>query len=464
MGETGSGASSDFALHDADRNPAFAETADLAAAICGAPLAAVTMLDSEHLFVLGAHGTELTVLPREISLCDVVVREQRAVVVPDLEADATHHEHTSIGYGVRAYAGMPVYDGDGKAVGALCVLDTKARPFSTLQIQALMTLAHQVSLMLALRQRSQELALTTEVLTAAMAQSPVGMVTIAQTGPTAGRMTEANPAYCALLGRSAEELASLSCHDVTHPDDIAADDLLIADLVAGVITSGQRVKRYLRPNGAVIWAELTGTIVHDAQGAPNRIVFHALDATDRMAREAELVSRALQDPLTGLPNRTHLVERLSSLSPDRETVLVFLDLDGVKPVNDRLGHAMGDQVLVRLAERMRGALRSADLLCRVGGDEFVAVLGADLPSARGTAQRLLDVLSEPVVVGESRITLGASAGLAMVTAGEWESALEAADAAMYQAKRSASGLAEAPTHVGAGAGDRDRTGTISLED
>lgn len=430
-------------LREGEKDPAFAEAADLAAAICGAPIAAVTLFHHDSLHVLGAFGSELAEIPREFALCEVTVRDRRLLVVPDLGTDPRFQDHAARTFGVAAYIGAPVFDGDGDAVGTLCVLDFRARPFSTLQVQAVMTLAHQVTAVLTLRQRTQQLALTSELLAAAVEQSPVGMATITQSGPSAGLITGANPAFCALVGRSAQEISQLGCHDITHRDDIAADEQLLADLFSGRIQSGRLVKRYVRPDRSVVWAELTGTVVHDRDGAVDRLLFHALDVTDRRAREAELVSRALQDPLTGLPNRTHLIERLSSLPSGRDTVLVYLDLDGFKPVNDRLGHGVGDQVLVRLAERMRGALRSGDLLCRVGGDEFVAVLSADLAHARATTQRVLDVLAEPVVLGGERICVGASAGLAAVE-GDWEAALEAADAAMYRAKRSDLGFAEAP--------------------
>ena len=423
-------------------DPAFTELADLAAALLGAPIAAVTMLDATTLHVLGAHGAPTDPLPRDLALCDTTVRTARPLVVPALGKDERFASHVARSIGVQAYAGAPVHDADGTVVGTLCVLDTKERAFSTLQVQALVTLASQVTTLVVLRQRERQLRVTGEALSAAIVQSPVGIVTIAQRGPRTGKLLGANPALCRLLGRTADELAQLGCHDITHPEDVPASDALVADLVSGRVQTGRGTKRFLRPGGQVVWAEVTATVLHDAVGEPEQVLFHCLDVTDRMAREAELVSLALQDPLTGLPNRTHLVERLSSLPTDRETVLVYLDLDGFKPVNDNLGHAVGDQVLVRLAERMRGALRAGDLLCRVGGDEFVAVLTSDLPSARSTAQRLLDVLAEPVTVGPARVSLGASAGLAAVTSG-WEAALEAADAAMYAAKRSEAGLREA---------------------
>jgi diguanylate cyclase (GGDEF)-like protein/PAS domain S-box-containing protein len=426
-------------------DPAFAETADLAAAICGAPFAAVTLMEDHRLLLLGVHGTQLTELPRQLALCDLTVTQQRPLVSADLEADVVLREHPAVtgGFGLKAYAGVPVHDGTGRTIGTLCVLDTKARPFSTLQVQALMTLAHQITSVLTLQERTRELARTTRLLEASREHSPVGMVLVALAGPSVGRLSDANPAFCELVGRTREELHLLTVGDLTHPDDKASSPRLLNDLLTGRTVQAQAVKRYLRPDGTSVWADLRATVLRDEADKPYQVLCHVFDVTDRVDREAELVSRALQDPLTGLPNRTHLVERLSNLPTDSPAVIVYLDLNGFKPVNDRFGHATGDQVLVRVAERMRGAVRSGDLLARVGGDEFVAVLSSDLPAARITAQRILDALSEPVVVGEARVSLGASAGLAAVVNGDWEVAIEAADAAMYDAKRNESGLSEA---------------------
>lgn len=427
-------------------DPAFEEMADLAAALCGAPIAAVTMLTDAKLEVLGAHGARIEEMPRAWSICDVSLRDQRLQVISDLNVDPFYATHIARQVGVQAYAGAPVYDGNTHAVGTLCVLDTRPRPFTILQVQALVTLARQVTAMLTLRQRTEQLALASQVLAASVEQSPVGIASLPQRGPRKDLVTGANPAFCSMLGLTREQVSTLTCADVTHPDDLPASEELIASLVRGEILTGQLVKRFVTAAGGLVWVELTGTIVRDSSGAPEQILFHALDITDRRTREAELVSLALQDPLTGLPNRGYLVDRLSSLPPDHGTVLLFLDLDGFKPVNDRLGHAVGDEVLIQLAERMRGALRAGDLLCRVGGDEFVAVLGTDLEMARRTAARLLAVVKEPLVVGRESLLLAASGGLAQVTEG-WEAALAAADTAMYLAKRLESGLAESPTGV-----------------
>jgi diguanylate cyclase (GGDEF)-like protein/PAS domain S-box-containing protein len=443
-------------------DPAFEEMADLAAALCGAPIAAVTMLHEEQLTVVGAHGSRVESLPGAWSLCDVTVRDQRLQVVPSLANDPYYADHIVRTAGVEAYAGAPVYDGHAGPVGTLCVLDTRPRPFTILQVQALVTLAGQVTAMLTLRDRTEQLALASQVLAAAVEQSPVGMAFLPQSGPDKDLITGANPAFCALLGMGQDEIARLGCADITHPDDLEDCLELIERLVAGEQRTGKLVKRFVPRSGGTVWVELTGTIVNASSGEPDQILFHALDITDRQAREAELVSLALQDPLTGLPNRGHLIERLSALPPDRGTVLLYLDLDGFKPVNDRLGHAVGDEVLVRLAERMRRAVRTGDVLCRVGGDEFVAILGPDLHAARGTAARLLSVLAEPVLVAGESLTVGASGGLAQVVDG-WELALEAADAAMYRAKRLDVGLAEATPEEQRGARERAAVVRESVE-
>ena len=99
-------------------------------------------------------------------------------------------------------------------------------------------------------------------------------------------------------------------------------------------------------------------------GRGDKILVHVTDVTDRRQREAELLDEVRRDPLTRLPNRTHLLERLAG---NPTGVVTYLDLDGFKPVNDTHGHTSGDAVLARLAERMRGALRAGDLLARVGG-------------------------------------------------------------------------------------------------
>jgi diguanylate cyclase (GGDEF)-like protein len=167
-------------------------------------------------------------------------------------------------------------------------------------------------------------------------------------------------------------------------------------------------------------------------------------ALDRVAAEAELRRRALEDPLTGLANRallgSHLERAVHSNARNQEQIAVMmLDLDRFKYLNDTLGHSAGDELLVAVAARLTTAVREADLVARLGGDEFVVVCsdaGTDAAIAE-IAQRVVDVLAEPFGVGERELFVSASVGVAVVgpdgraTA---ESLLRDADAAMYRAK------------------------------
>jgi diguanylate cyclase (GGDEF)-like protein len=155
------------------------------------------------------------------------------------------------------------------------------------------------------------------------------------------------------------------------------------------------------------------------------------------------------DPLTGLPNRNHLADRLrgamARASRRSEIVAVlFLDLDGFKQVNDRHGHQVGDQLLATAAQRLSGAVRGYDTIARLGGDEFVAVLERlqQPEQANNVAEHLQGVLAEPVQLGDCRISLRISIGIALYPFdGESvEGLVQQADAAMYRAKAAGGGF------------------------
>lgn len=166
------------------------------------------------------------------------------------------------------------------------------------------------------------------------------------------------------------------------------------------------------------------------------------DVSERTRLEAELTRQALHDSLTGLPNRTLFLDRLDhalarGARPGSTATVLFLDLDGFKMVNDSLGHAAGDRLLVAVGERLKGALRPADTIARLGGDEF-AILLEDTESSGGiaVAERLATVLAGPVPVEARQVFVQASVGIASARAGEQraDELLRDADLAMYLAK------------------------------
>jgi diguanylate cyclase (GGDEF)-like protein len=162
----------------------------------------------------------------------------------------------------------------------------------------------------------------------------------------------------------------------------------------------------------------------------------AASASARLALEADLVRRAHLDSLTGVVNREELTAKLRRMLSEGPVTVLFCDLDGFKQANDRYGHAVGDAVLAAAAGRLSWALRTSDVLGRVGGDEFVAVCPQlDEADAREVVQRLESALREPIQVGGVRIAIGVSVGCASAPRGsDAETLIAAADAAMYRVK------------------------------
>lgn len=168
------------------------------------------------------------------------------------------------------------------------------------------------------------------------------------------------------------------------------------------------------------------------------------DVTEEKKAERELEDRALRDYLTGLPNRALFNDRLEhavqrSRRGGNEVALLYVDLDGFKPVNDTAGHAAGDEVLREVAHRLVSIARAGDTVGRIGGDEFgVLIETSDGPEeAMGVAGRILSRLQVPIVVGSSEIQVGASVGVAMSDdeARDTDELVRRADLAMYEAKR-----------------------------
>ena len=166
------------------------------------------------------------------------------------------------------------------------------------------------------------------------------------------------------------------------------------------------------------------------------------DVTEHERLKQQLVHQALHDSLTGLPNQTlfrdridHAVARLRRT--EHQVAVLFVDLDDFKNVNDTLGHWAGDVLLVKISERLTVQLRLADTAARLGGDEFAVLLDdlADTADALDIAQRIIDALREPVVIGTRHLTLSASIGVAYGDQGaDTDELLRNADLAMYAAK------------------------------
>jgi diguanylate cyclase (GGDEF)-like protein len=198
----------------------------------------------------------------------------------------------------------------------------------------------------------------------------------------------------------------------------------------------------VRADGSLVWVLIDMTVVRDANDEPSYYFVQVRDLTDRKRAEEALEHQALHDDLTRLPNRLLLVDRLShSLARAERTgtslAVLFLDLDRFKLVNDGLGHVVGDQLLIEVAERLGHAVRGSDTVARFGGDEFVIVREdvEDVSEAIEFAERVAATLHEPIALSGRELYATTSIGIAI--GGEGASAeqlLRDADAAMYRAK------------------------------
>ncbi|MDI2028177.1 PAS domain S-box protein [Saccharopolyspora sp. TS4A08] len=243
--------------------------------------------------------------------------------------------------------------------------------------------------------------------------APIGMATL----DLSGHWIEVNAALCDMLGYTAEEMRSMHASDLTYPNDTSEIDV-IAQLAE---SSGDAVsveKRYRHKGGYPIWILIRFNVVRGADDQPAYVVAQYETIGDEQLRDSHIAHMALHDPLTGLANRALLMDRinheLAALPLHGGIVMVLVaDLDRLKPVNDRFGHASGDQLIVTTADRLLRAVQPGDTVARLGGDEFVVVSRApDLATARTFRDDLSEQLRTDVVISGEVVELSASVGLA----------------------------------------------------
>jgi diguanylate cyclase (GGDEF)-like protein/PAS domain S-box-containing protein len=258
-----------------------------------------------------------------------------------------------------------------------------------------------------------------------------------------GRYRRVNRAFCEMLGYSETELLAMTYEQSTHPDDVAGNRVYRERLLAGAIDNFRIEKRYIHKQGHVVWTLLSVALVRDGRGEPLSVISQAQDITDRKRLEERLTHQAFHDPLTGLPNRALFADRLqhaiAGLGRHAGLLAVmFIDLDGFKAINDALGHAIGDELLIAIAQRLPRWVRATDTVARFGGDEFTVLLDDvhSVDEVTRVATRVIDDLTAPVTVVGRDVVLGASIGIAISDAVDStpEGLLRAADVALYQAK------------------------------
>lgn len=277
-----------------------------------------------------------------------------------------------------------------------------------------------------------------ELFELSFAAAPIGKALVAPDG----RLLKVNQSFCELLARSEEQLLAATFQQITHPEDLAADEGLLAETSAGARDGYRLEKRYLRPDGAVVWGMLAVSVVRRPGGAPRFFIAQVEDITERKTAMLEMERLATTDTLTGLPNRLLLMDRLRhALALARRNGglvgVLFIDLDGFKPVNDTLGHDAGDELLRHVGRRLQGLARESDTTTRLGGDEFVVVCEQinTIDELALVGRRIGAALRQPFLVFGRDVVVTASIGVTAGRSGSAEELLREADRAMYAAKR-----------------------------
>lgn len=277
----------------------------------------------------------------------------------------------------------------------------------------------------------------------------------------AGKVVFVNPAARKMYGWADGEGIGLDLHALTHYRTAAGGEHALSDCaVRMTLQDGERrtIKDdvFWRKDGSAFPVEYTVAAMAQ-DGVISGAVTIFRDITERKILEERITHMAMFDELTGLPNRSFLVDALQrtvAVALRRQEVvgILYVDLDAFKAVNDQMGHAAGDAVLREVAVRLLACVRAEDVVARLGGDEFLVITQADsgnvLENCTVLARRIIETVSQPIELPEGQAVVGASIGIAEYPSGEAsiERCIHYADAAMYRAKNRGKGqfaLAEA---------------------
>jgi diguanylate cyclase (GGDEF)-like protein/PAS domain S-box-containing protein len=250
-----------------------------------------------------------------------------------------------------------------------------------------------------------------------------------------GSWLQVNESLCKLLGYSEQELRATSFQRLTHPEDLRHVQSYIQRVLEGYIQSHEQEKRYLHEHGHTVWVQWHVSLLKDSETGTKRLFFQVQDISDRKRAEEKLT----QDTLTGLPNRARFYDllKLRVSRRDQQCAVLLLDVDRFKLVNDSLGNASADQLLIQIAQRVKTCMRQGDVLARVGGDEFAVLLDdvSGEEEASSVATRIQQALSISFNLLGQEVYTTMSIGIALASDYEQVSdMLRDAETAMHQAK------------------------------
>lgn len=424
------------------------------------PIALITLVDAERQWFKSCQGLQASETPRSISFCGHTILGDRAMVVPDARLDERFADNPLVAGAphIRFYAGFPISAPNGSRIGTLCIADYRPRQMDQTQLDTLHELAvwaqhelYSAELARAFHLSQQNYLLRAEIAERAkMEQALREMATALEHAvegiarlDAEGRFRMVNKSYADMVGYAPEDLIGTERSLTVQPDDLG----LMQAAYQRLRQSGKAdvEARALRKDGSIFYKHAVMVGIYDEHNNFSGHYCLMSDITERKQAEERLKQLALYDPLTGLPNRQLLDDRLRQTirDADREdcqVAVLFIDIDYFKYVNDTFGHSAGDKLLKMVAEQLSNGLRTSDTIARLGGDEFAIVL-PDIHHTDEVAdmvrkiQKLLDL---PFVIDDREIHVSVSIGITLYPLDEEgaEGLLKSADTAMYHAKES----------------------------
>ena len=432
--------------------------ADRTRELTGGTAAAVRLLDGDAMVCGATSGAPEIGQPHRLPLTNNfaghAMRSRRSLLSLDTETDERVDSALARRRNVRSIIAVPLLHA-GRSVGLLLLYGREPGAFGERDVAMMELLSVVLSAAMAHAAEVEAKRDQIEALArfeATFAHSPTAIVLM----DADGCVVEANPATQELLGRDAGELRGRRFSSFVHPEDLPGARAALEDLLA---RGGEMLRldhRVLRAS-EVRWVDARVSIVRDGDGGPSFAIAMMEDFTERKAAQEALLAQAqlnehqaLHDALTGLANRMLFRDRIdhainaAKRGGTRAAVLV-MDLDRFKDVNDSLGHAAGDELLVELSARLARVLRATDTVARLGGDEFGLLLtDAEVPKdVLAAVERVRQAIEEPVVVQGLPLSVEASIGIALFPddGGDVDTLLQRADVAMYNAKEENSGFA-----------------------
>ena len=425
--------------------------ADRTRELTGGTSAAVRLLDGDALVCGAISGAPEIAQPHRLplgnNLSGHAMRSGRSLLCLDTENDERVDAALSRRRGVRSIIAVPLLHA-GQAVGLLLLYGDKAGAFGERELTTMELLSVVLSGAMAHAaefeaKRDQVRALAR--FEATFANALTGMVLL----DLDGRILDSNPAIQRLLGYCHEEIAGCRLSKFVHQADRRRTRSAYLRMISSDGSSLRMQHRFVGREGNVMWVDASASLVLDSAGEATFAIAMIQDITQHKEAEAALLSQAAvnehqaqHDALTGLANRTLFHARIGQIvCPRRRTdgrAVVVVDLDGFKEINDSLGHAAGDELLVVLSGRLESALRASDTVARLGGDEF-GILLAETQTRQDVlraVERMKAAIEQPVALQGLSLSMEASIGIALYPqdGDDVATLLRCADAAMYHAK------------------------------